>query len=1561
MPCDQSVSTTIGTRYESCPYETAISRNCYYDNSTGGATGRLVPYWLALSGLRSTTYMPDNVGADRFDLANVSIRLCANLAAMHGDFNIFSAQDNRYCFGGYKAVCTTDIDVAGFETLTATVAHLGDCRRLCASRSDCTFLSYTGARDVKGTLVGTASVFSKFECNRKCVELGWSCTHFGWSSSADFGKQETNCWLKKDMVKGLSGKNEANFMMETCFKTVAEPSVCGLNPSPCGEAGSWLTCSPELEYVDIWNPKNNLYSWRNYTCRCAPGYYYNSAQRKCLPNKCVNNDPTVSNFQNPCGSATVSLRCNPTSINLGGGTFQPDYTSSPCAVSPSPCGAAQTFSACTPTSTSEVSCTCATGYTLDSTSKQCIRDVCAVSPSPCGSAAAYQSCTSNGGTSHTCVCKPEYFYDTKRNTCVSSCTAGNYFDTALSTCKANPCAASPSPCGPSNVFSTCAARSTAPFYTCTCRAGFTFNGTTCVESAATGNGGACSTNPCGDSTKSSRCTNLPEATPPYVCSCKTPSFLYDAGVSGGTCTANPCAASPNPCGVAGAYKTCTPKSSIDWTCSCAMGYFFNGESRACQADSIPPVLTTPTGIVVEATSAIQGAQVMYEAKAYDLVSGIRIPTCKPESGSWFPMSGNGVGTRVVCMAEDAAGNRVTKSFRVRVVDSTPPTFNAIPNIVKESDNLEGTTVDFASSLSYSDASGAVSVVCSPASGSFFRVGEPTKGECNVVGDVTLGGTATCVATSGGSLEAIESSLVVCTATDSYGNTARRNFTVTVVKPTPPVFQNPMPAVVSDSGTALMYALPTATDAHSPTSTVNGVGYATVTCFPSPGFTFPVGTTLVSCTATDFLGLTSEASFTVTIACMSRTPMTSGSNDYTQMVPFDLSPSTLGGLYPLTRVMFYFVNSWIRGVGLSMGGPVPTAVYSGQPAPEVPHPDIITLDLDAGETIIRASVDTGSYVNWVSFLTNKARTLTAKQTRDNMNMFTMTPGEPPACASALATARICAFHGAFDNTTLYPPPGLILREIGPVWCWETAGAIIVPDNFTVEASEPGGATVTYTITTTIDTTATCTPQSGSLFPIGTTQVACNPTGVASGAGGPAASFNVTVGSFFPVGVTTVPTEVVCKFESYSTEYKFNVHVWASAAPYFEPSPPTNVLVDANHPLGATVTDLLPVAKDDHFADPDVECNPPSDFIFPHGETVVRCVATDGVGLQTTTEFNVTVQYPCLSNPSPCGPPEAYIDCNAIGQFDFSCVCSAGYAPDNTGACTRNLTQQACNNGTAQWFEFHATSTSGVYGICMRTDLCLTARGESVSGWPLVTMAGKDLNGAPDQRFYVRPVVLTTSYEYGSVASSTRVGYTLSPIQRPTKCLSVLGGTALDGQPIVLSDCVRLGQNASPEQIFGLPLSDSTAFSGSMLMPYGVTVMTNAIVIGANGKSDDMAPILPVAINFTLTWSVADHPPSESAMEAVLGSKVTPHFDTTKPVFIADNLTTTVTTSGPEVSGMALGYTVSAEDDFYISAPVTCSPKPDTVLPIGSHKVECRAQDGSGNYELLDFTVEIKQPL
>ena len=129
---------------------------------------------------------------------------------------------------------------------------------------------------------------------------------------------------------------------------------------------------------------------------------------------------------------------------------------------------------------------------------------------------------------------------------------------------------------------------------------------------------------------------------------------------------------------------------------------------------------------------------------------------------------------------------------------------------------------------------APSVVCTPASGSTFAIGTTP---------------------------------VTCTATDASDNSASASFTVTVQDKTPPVITVPATITVqatSAAGAVVAYSpLPSATDLVA--------GNVGVTCSKLSGSTFAVGSTTVTCSATDGKANTATKSFTVTVTPPPATP------------------------------------------------------------------------------------------------------------------------------------------------------------------------------------------------------------------------------------------------------------------------------------------------------------------------------------------------------------------------------------------------------------------------------------------------------------------------------------------------------------------------------------------------------------------------------------------------------------------------------------------------------------------------------------------------------------------
>jgi len=157
------------------------------------------------------------------------------------------------------------------------------------------------------------------------------------------------------------------------------------------------------------------------------------------------------------------------------------------------------------------------------------------------------------------------------------------------------------------------------------------------------------------------------------------------------------------------------------------------------ADLEPPVLTVPADMTVEATSP-GGAIVTYSASATDNVDPAPVVSCDTPSGATFPRGS----TVVTCTAKDAAGNTATASFVVTVVDTTPPLLSLPADFAVDATSPSGAVVSY--TVSATDVASVPNVSCTPPSGSLFAIGTHT---------------------------------VSCTATDPSGNSTAGSFAVTI--------------------------------------------------------------------------------------------------------------------------------------------------------------------------------------------------------------------------------------------------------------------------------------------------------------------------------------------------------------------------------------------------------------------------------------------------------------------------------------------------------------------------------------------------------------------------------------------------------------------------------------------------------------------------------------------------------------------------------------------------------------------------------------------------------------
>lgn len=294
-------------------------------------------------------------------------------------------------------------------------------------------------------------------------------------------------------------------------------------------------------------------------------------------------------------------------------------------------------------------------------------------------------------------------------------------------------------------------------------------------------------------------------------------------------------------------------------------------------------------------------------------------TTTPANGAQFPVGTN----TVIYRARDASGNDATCSFRVIVLDTTPPYFTNWPAGFAITTNTSPRT-DCAQVVTYTAPGGTdqcggstVARVAGLASGALFPVGKttnvfvitdaagntattnfvvtvvdntkptlvskpdsmtvytgpgrltcnapatwtpPVATDCSVAGGIVTNWTST---RQPGDVFPVGTTTVTYTGTDAYGNTVTASFDVTVRDNTPPMIANcpsNIIATVDPSGTNCQ-----ATVTWTPPLANDNCVVISFTSTHTPGSKFPVGTTLVTYTAQDPAGNVSTCSFNVTVA------------------------------------------------------------------------------------------------------------------------------------------------------------------------------------------------------------------------------------------------------------------------------------------------------------------------------------------------------------------------------------------------------------------------------------------------------------------------------------------------------------------------------------------------------------------------------------------------------------------------------------------------------------------------------------------------------------------------
>jgi len=384
--------------------------------------------------------------------------------------------------------------------------------------------------------------------------------------------------------------------------------------------------------------------------------------------------------------------------------------------------------------------------------------------------------------------------------------------------------------------------------------------------------------------------------------------------------------------------------------------------------------------------------------------------------------------------------------------------------------------------------------------------------------------------------------------DDAGNWSGSAYIYEITTDTIPPMIGPVSDIIQDAtgtdGVTINYDLPTVTDDTDPNPTIS--------CEPASGSLFPIGTTVVTCTAENVLGNTSTASFSVIVLPIS--------------ITFDTDTTIT------TDTFIAAGDTWTVNPGVTL------TIDSG-------------VDIDNSGTfnnfgIINNSgtiwnIENGSTINNNDTINNEGSIINVDGTINNNyngtfnndgsigNENIFNNGGIISNSGTIHSIGVISNSGSInnDNGTINNPgtinnigtinnEGLIDNSFGTInnscngilrGTIPTSGNAVIQElpfdptlpricpvsDITQDATGPDGATINYDLPTVTDDTdpnptISCDPVSGSLFPIGTTVVTCTAENVLGNTS--TASFSVIV---LPISIT-FDTDTTITTDTFITE-------------------------------------------------------------------------------------------------------------------------------------------------------------------------------------------------------------------------------------------------------------------------------------------------------------------------------------------------------------------------------------------------------------------------------------------
>lgn len=529
------------------------------------------------------------------------------------------------------------------------------------------------------------------------------------------------------------------------------------------------------------------------------------------------------------------------------------------------------------------------------------------------------------------------------------------------------------------------------------------------------------------------------------------------------------------------------------------------------------------------------------------------------------------------------------------------------------------------------------------------------------------------------------------ATDTSNNTSSCSFTITVNDTISPLIVCPADGIVAnDSGVceAVIYY----TDSLAATGTDNCSGLPTIRYSPAAGSTLPLGTTAVQATATDISGNTASCMFNITV------------NDTTApliICPANITTNNDSGL--CSAVVNFSPTSSDNCSSAQTSGsaasgtafPVGTTTVVSTATDAAGNSSQCSFTITVNDTTLPVLSCPGNVT--VNTLTGSCRgiaTFTGATVIDNCSgvgpiSYNRVSGDT---FSIGITTITCSATDAYGNTDSCTFDVIVIDNEEPV--------ISCPANITV-ANDSGAceAAVTYPHATAIDNCSipnppTCSPVSGSTFPVGTSTVTC----VVADLPG-----NMDTCTFEIIVNDTTPPTVTC---------------------------PADIITDNDSALCSAVVSFSPTSSDNCFST-QTSSSPASGTAFPVGTTTVVSTATDAAGNSSQCSFTITVND---TSPPMITCPQHIIQSNDSGL----CGASIHFMTIQSDNCPGVQVSHTPRSGSffavgASTVTSTARDSTGNMSQCMFTVTILDTEAPVISSCPASIAACEN-----DTVFYSQPL-------------------------------------------------------------------------------------------------------------------------------------------------------------------------------------------------------------------------------